>query len=1000
MARSSFVGWVGAMLIAGASLPVLLASPPAAALSKTYTLNADFDTGVFNNSVDTNPNNQIVLGPTPVSKTTLVWATNYRYGWVVRLNSLTGKQTSRFDSSLQFINGVPTGAPPPNEYCDFASTGNCPGRVAVDANGDVWIINRAFGKQGSLSKFSGNLSHCIDRNNNGIIETSFDANNDGQISVVAGAGEYFGQNDECILTTIKTGPVNVYPRGVAVDKRGKIWVATHNDGKIYRYNPNEPVNLEATVTTGGNPYSLATGKDYVFVSSSSGNLIRRVHITNLTMQTVTCAGLIGTYGVVGDPNGDIAWFGGYFTGNGIYRANFANNTCSFFNTGGQVTAITMDLAGNIWAAGYSSNVVYKFSPAGVLLGTYPAGGTLPHGLSVDFQGNIWCINHGPTPNVTKINANTGAIIGTYPLGGPGVADADPYLYSDFTGVQIDRQAPYARVGSWEAVYNSGVPDIPWDKVVWNTEPQGAVPAETSLSLSVRAANSLASLGVAPYLQVTNNASFGGVAGQFVQLRANLDGPGFVTPALSDVKVVSVCEPPSQSCCITDADCNDGNPCSADVCPAPGGVCQHAPIFDCCVQDNDCNDVDQCTVDTCMVASNTCMHAQLPNCCNSSSNCDDGIFCTVDVCSGIGGTCSSSPISGCCETDADCDDGNACSVDICPPNNLCAHSPTPGCCTKDADCKEIPDDLCTLNGCDLVSGSCTLQDLKPLGCCNVDQDCNDGDPCTSDACTGPGGTCQHVENPGCCTPNDPDVGQPCDIPKSPFDQLPCVPGQLVCVNGQFDCVGAVKPGIEVCDGFDNDCNGLSDAPVACPSPDDICLWGQCVGPCVSGEFPCPVGFQCYDGHCVPQSCANTVCPDGLACVDGLCVPSGAGGGGGGSATGGAGGNGGSASGSGGNVGGSGGQGVGGASGTGGKGGAPSIGAGGRSGDDVFGQPTGGGGCTCNAAGAHREPGAAALAALCALALAHARRRRRGSSPEGSAQSESAPGSAASKGEVQE
>lgn len=948
-------------LLASASLAALLAAGPAAAQTKTFTINADFDAGSFNNAVDTNPNNQIVLGPTAVSKTHLVWATNYLYGWVVRLDSLTGKQTSRFDSSLQFINGQPTGAPPPNEYCNFSSTGNCPGRVAVDANGDVWIVNRAFGKQGTLSKFSGDLAHCIDRNNNGIIDTSFDANNDGQISVVAGAGEYFGQNDECILTTIPIGPVNIYPRGVAVDKRGKIWVSTHNDGKVYRYNPNEPVALEATLTVGGNPYSLATGKDYLFISSSSGNLIRRTHITNLTTQTVACSGLVGTYGVVGDPGGDIAWFGGYFTGNGVWRANFANNTCVNFNTGSVVTAITLDLQGNIWACGYNTNTIHKISPAGVILGTYPAGGTNPHGMSVDFQGNLWVINHGPTPNVTKVNVNTGAIIGTYPLGGPGVPNADPYLYSDFTGVQIDRQAPYARLGSWEAVFDGGVPNIPWSKVQWNTEPQGAVPAETSIAMSVRAANSLAQLGVAPYQQVTNNQPIAGVSGQLVQVRADLAGPGFVTPALSDVKVVGACDVVSPSCCVTNADCNDGNACTADVCPFPGGMCQHAPIFDCCAGDADCNDQDQCTVDTCDVAVNTCAHVQQPSCCNSNSNCDDGIFCTVDVCSGPGGTCSSTPISGCCETNADCDDGNACTVDVCPPNNLCQHTPTPGCCVVDDDCKESPDDLCTINGCDVPTGTCTVQDLKPLGCCNVDPDCDDGDTCTNDACTGPGGTCQHTDKPGCCTPDDPDIGKPCDVPQSPFDLPPCQAGQLVCNSGQFDCIGAVGPGLEVCDGKDNDCNGLSDTPVTCPSPDDICLWGQCVAPCGNGEFPCPSGYVCYDDHCVPANCNGTVCPDGQVCVDGICGDSGAGGGGGmgtgGSATGG---------------GGVGGQ-AGGTTGAGAQGGGSSSGSAPKS-DEVYGLPTGGGGCGCNTPGERGNAGAA-LAALCAaLGLVVARRRR--------------------------
>jgi MYXO-CTERM domain-containing protein len=969
-----------ALLFASCLLPVLAASGTALAQKKKFTLNADFDPGLFTNSVDTNPNDEIVLGPTPVSKTHLVWATNYLYGWVVRIDSLTGKQTSRFDSSLQFINGQPTGAPPPNEYCDFATTGNCPGRVAVDTNGDVWIINRAFGKQGSLSKFSGNLAHCIDRNNNGVIDTSFDANNDGQISVVAGAGEYFGQNDECILTTIKIGPNNVYPRGVAVDKRGKIWASTWVDGKIYRINPNEPVAIEASTTVGGNPYSLASGKDYIFVSNSSASGTRRVHIQTLAVQTL--AACPGTYGVVGDPGGDIAWLGGYFTGNGVYKANFANNTCVNYNTGSSVTAVTLDLAGNVWACGYNTNTIHKISPAGVILGTYPSGGTSPHGMSIDFQGNLWVINHGPTPNVTKVNVNTGAIIGTYPLGGPGVPNADPYLYSDFTGVQIDRQAPYTYVGSWEGQYNGGADDIPWAKVVWNTEPQGAVPAETGIKMSVRAANSPAGLAQQPYVQVQNNVPFNGIKGHYVQVRADLNGPGFVTPVVSDVTVVGACDPVSPSCCVVDGDCNDNDSCTVDVCPVPGQACQHAPIFGCCKIDADCNDQNQCTNDTCVAG--TCQHALQANCCNSNSDCDDGVFCTADLCSGAGGTCSHLTINGCCQSAADCDDGNACTQDMCPPNNLCQHTPTPGCCTKDDDCKEKPDDLCTLNTCDIQTGTCMSKDLKKDGCCNVDMDCNDGDSCTTDSCSGPGGTCQHAAKPGCCTPNDPQVGMPCDPPKSPYDKPPCKAGHLECKNGQLDCVGAVKPGLEICDGIDNDCNGVADNPGNCPNPGDVCLWGECVSDCKPGEFPCDDGYTCYEGHCVPITCDKVVCPMGKTCVNGICTDGSGGTGGtgggtgtGGVATGGAAGAGGSPTGGSGTGGAAtSGTGVGGSA-TGGAatGGNATTGSGTPNSNNPWGLATGGGGCRCSVPGDGDRSSAGIVAALAALALFLGRQRRK-------------------------
>jgi hypothetical protein len=40
---------------------------------------------------------------------------------------------------------------------------------------------------------------------------------------------------------------------------------------------------------------------------------------------------------------------------------------------------------------------------------------------------------------------------------------------------------------------------------------------------------------------------------------------------------------------------------------------------------------------------------------------------------------------------------------------------------------------------------------------------------------------------------------------------------MCVNGKLTCAPHAPPSVEMCDGLDNDCNGLADAACARPTP---------------------------------------------------------------------------------------------------------------------------------------------------------------------------------------
>lgn len=123
---------------------------------------------------------------------------------------------------------------------------NRPSRTAVDFNGDVWVANRAHDPltnnpapthfQASVSKIANKNNSitdtdCIDRNKNGVIDTSFDANGDGIINTdcngdgfpddgktVCSTGvakEFWGLDDECILFTTDIGPDDATCGGLA-----------------------------------------------------------------------------------------------------------------------------------------------------------------------------------------------------------------------------------------------------------------------------------------------------------------------------------------------------------------------------------------------------------------------------------------------------------------------------------------------------------------------------------------------------------------------------------------------------------------------------------------------------------------------------------------------------------------------------------------------------------------------------------------------------------------
>ena len=157
------------------------------------------------------------------------------------------------------------------------------------------------------------------------------------------------------------------------------------------------------------------------------------------------------------------------------------------------------------------------------------------------------------------------------------------------------------------------------------------------------------------------------------------------------------------------------------------------------------------------------------------------------------------------------------------------------CAVDSDCRGA-DDLCNPVFCDIIEDA-GIPDPdggppKVFGLCvpRTPVDCDDNDPCTNDECQSESGKCFYspatLDNDG-------------DGYRSP--RVGTLPGQpQSCGDDCDDTSAAAHPGgVEVCDGFDNDCNGVVD--------DDATFVPMGIETRISGDIaPAGPGGLAYSG----------------------------------------------------------------------------------------------------------------------------------------------------------
>ncbi len=146
-------------------------------------------------------------------------------------------------------------------------------------------------------------------------------------------------------------------------------------------------------------------------------------------------------------------------------------------------------------------------------------------------------------------------------------------------------------------------------------------------------------------------------------------------------------------------------------------------------------------------------------------------------------------------------------------------------------------------------------------------------CTADASMRRDELCDGLDNNcnGIVDEGNPGGGAPCSA-ASDGTRL-CMPGTLRCRDGRLACEGGSRGTTEVCNCRDDNCDGTVDEDprgTLCGSG-ARCIGCQCRTPCAPGEFPCSVGLVCNaDNYCVPPLCGTELCTPSQICQNQHCV----------------------------------------------------------------------------------------------------------------------------------
>jgi streptogramin lyase len=350
-----------------------------------------------------------------------IWIANTSQNTVSKINTMTGVEEGRY-----LVGPGQTNA----------------SRTSVNQFGDVAVSSR---HEGRVTKVAALEVRCVDKNNNGMIDTATDAN-------YLPWGE-----DECVLwdTPIPSPSYTHGPRATAWEAveqdletcempTPRVWIGYkdgNNAAHFLRLDGDDGAILDDVVvenwSTSFSPYGGAVNSEGDFIITGY-NGDRVLHIDSETLE-ITDLGLPPgqyKYGMGVQGNGDI-WVGSFSGPHNLYHYKWAEQQwVGLGQGGGAILGVAVDKEGRVWGAGTGP---CRLVEADAATDTYTAtnialpGCGSPWGVSVDNENYIWVVDK--QNKAYKVDPNTHNVELVFDK------LVNPYTYSDMTGQGLQLVIP-------------------------------------------------------------------------------------------------------------------------------------------------------------------------------------------------------------------------------------------------------------------------------------------------------------------------------------------------------------------------------------------------------------------------------------------------------------------------------------------------------------------------------------------------------------------------------